>query len=68
MTESILIWARNRRDASTRILKGLRSGLTATSEIRDCKRVDTTAESIAERKREIGDLDALIVRYEQQRT
>jgi hypothetical protein len=68
MTDGILVWARNRRDATTRILKNLRSGLTATSEVRDCKRVDTTAESIVERRREIVDLDELIVRYEAQRT
>ena len=68
VTDSILEWARNRRDASMLILKGLRSGLTATSEVRDHKRVDTTAESIAERRREILDLDALIVRYEGQQT
>jgi hypothetical protein len=67
MDEGILVWARQRRDASIRILKNLRSGLSGTSEFRDSIRVDTTAETIVERKREIADLDALIVRYQAQR-
>lgn len=66
MTDGILEWAINRRDASARILRNLRSGLSATSELRDSRRVDTTAESMAERRREILELDRLIVRYEAQ--
>jgi hypothetical protein len=66
MTDSILEWAKNRRTSSTLILNKLRSGLTARSELRDGRRVDTTVEAIAERGREITDLERLIVRYQAQ--
>jgi hypothetical protein len=45
-------------------LRALRSGVLATSELRHGRRVDTTLETIAERKTELAELDAAIVRQE----
>jgi hypothetical protein len=64
MTEGLLEWAKGRRVAWSRALKALRLGAWGTFELRNGKRVDTTLESIADRKSEIAELDAAIVRDE----
>ncbi len=60
----VLAWATRLRAVWWRNLKGLRSGVLGTSELRNGKRVDTTAEEIAERKRGIAELDTVIARHE----
>jgi len=60
MTGSELAWAVARREAWRSSLKALRLGILATSEIRDGKRINTTLETIAERKRDLAELDAMI--------
>ena len=62
MGDGVLAWAKSRRADWKRSLKGLQSGVLGTSEFRNGKRVDTTVETIAERTREIAELDALIAR------
>lgn len=54
------IWARAYRSVWVGRLKGLRSGALGTFEIRNGKRIDTTLETIAERKEELAELDTLI--------
>jgi hypothetical protein len=63
MGEGVLAWAQSRRADWKRSLKGLQSGVLGTFEVRSGKRVDTTVETIAERAREIAELDALIARH-----
>jgi len=63
MGDGVLAWAKGRRADWKRSLKGLQSGVLGTSEVRNGKRVDTTVETIAERTREIAELDALIARH-----
>ena len=60
MTDDMLAWATDQRAVWTRSLKALRSGILGTTEVRDGKRVNTTLETIAERKRELAELDAMI--------
>jgi hypothetical protein len=60
MTDDMLMWAKDQREVWTRSLKALRSGVLGTTEIRDGKRVNTTLETIAERKRALAELDAMI--------
>jgi hypothetical protein len=60
MTEDMLAWAEGQRATWAVSLKALRSGLLGTSAIRDGKRVNTTLETIAERKRDLAELDAMI--------
>jgi hypothetical protein len=60
MTHDMLAWAKDQKDVWTRSLKALRSGILGTTEVRDGKRVDTTLETIAERKRDLADLTAMI--------
>jgi hypothetical protein len=64
MIDLMLAWAKGCRSTWLCSLKGLRSGVLGTSELRDGKRVDTTLETIAEHKRDIALLDAVIVRQE----
>ena len=60
MTEEMLAWAEVHRETWTRSLKALRSGILGTSEMRDGKRVNTTLETIAERRRDLAELSAMI--------
>jgi len=60
MTDDMLVWAKDQREAWARSLKALRLGILGTTEIRDGKRVNTTLETIAERKRSLAELDAMI--------
>jgi hypothetical protein len=60
MTHDMLVWAKDQRDVWARSLKALRSGILGTTEVRDGKRVNTTLETIAERKRDLADLTAMI--------
>jgi hypothetical protein len=60
----LLKWATGRRVAWLLALKSLRLGAWGTFELRNGKRVDTTLESIADRKTELAELDAAIVRDE----
>ncbi len=60
MTDDVLEWAKGQRDIWASNLKALRSGALGTTELRDGKRVDTTLETIAERKRDLAGLDAMI--------
>jgi hypothetical protein len=60
MTDDMLVWAKDQREVWTRSLKALRSGILGTTEVRDGKRINTTLETIAERKRELAELDAMI--------
>jgi hypothetical protein len=60
MTHDMLVWAKDQRDVWTQSLKALRSGILGTTEVRDGKRVNTTLETIAERKRDLADLTAMI--------
>ena len=64
MSDNVLVWAKGHRDAWMRSLRALRSGVLATSELRNGRRVDTTLETIAERKTELAELDAAIGRQE----
>jgi hypothetical protein len=64
MAAGLLEWAKERRVAWLHALKALRLGAWGTFELRNGKRVDTTLESIADRKTEIAELDAAIVRDE----
>ena len=64
MTDGVLAWAKGLRGAWTRSLKALRSGILGTSELRDGRRVDTTMETIVGRKKDLAELDAVIVRRE----
>lgn len=65
MGEGVLAWAKGRRTDWKRSLNGLKSGILGTTEVRNGKRVDTTAETIAARTRELAELDALIARHAQ---
>jgi hypothetical protein len=60
MTHDMLVWAKDQRDVWTQSLKALRSGILGTTEVRDGRRVNTTLETIAERKRDLADLTAMI--------
>jgi hypothetical protein len=60
MTDDMLVWAKDQREAWTRSLNALRSGILATTEVRDGKRVNTTLETIAARKRDLAELNAMI--------
>jgi hypothetical protein len=60
----LLNWARDHRVAWVRALKSLRLGAWGTFELRNGKRVDTTLESIVERKNDIAEMDAAILRDE----
>ena len=60
MTDDMLTWAKDQSAVWTRSLKALRSGVLGTTEVRYGKRVNTTLETIAERKRELAELDAMI--------
>jgi len=60
MTDDLLVWAKDQREVWARSLKALRLGILGTSEMRDGKRVNTTLETIAERKRGLAELDAMI--------
>ena len=61
MIDGLLAWVKARRAAWARRLQALRSGVLGTFELRGGKRVDTTFETIAEQKKELAELDALIV-------
>jgi hypothetical protein len=60
MTEEMLAWAEVHRESWTQSLKALRSGVLGTFEMRDGKRVNTTLETIAERKRDLAELTAMM--------
>jgi len=60
MTDGILAWAKGHRDAWVVNLNALRSGVLGTSELRHGKRVNTTIETIAERRRDLAELDEVI--------
>jgi hypothetical protein len=60
MTDGVLAWAEGHRDGWIRSLKALRLGVSETSELRNGKRVNTSLETIAEQKRDLAELDALI--------
>jgi hypothetical protein len=62
MTDSILAWAKGYRSDWICKLKALRSGILGTFELRDGKRVDTTLETIADRKKDLAELDTVITR------
>ncbi len=64
MADDIWTWAKDRRCALEASLKGLRAGILTTTELRDGKRVNTTTETIAERKRELAQLVSLITQNE----
>jgi len=64
MTDGLLTWVKTLRTTWALNLKALRSGVSGTSELRGGRRVDTTLETIAEQKKELAELDALIVRGE----
>jgi hypothetical protein len=64
MTDAVSAWITRLRAAWVRSLNALRAGVLGTSEIRGGKRVDTTLETIAERKKDLAELDAAIVRRE----
>jgi hypothetical protein len=64
MIDGVLAWAKSRRADWDSSLKGLRSRVLGTSEVRGGKRVDTTIETIAARKRELAELDVVIARRE----
>ena len=64
MIDDILAWAKSRRADWDSTLKGLRSRVLGTSEVRGGKRIDTTSETIAARKRDLADLDVVIAKRE----
>lgn len=64
MVDLILAWVKGHRAAWVLSLNSLRSGVLGTSELRHGKRVNTTLETIAERKRDLAELDAVIERQE----
>ena len=64
MIDDVLAWAKSRRADWDSSLKGLRSRVLGTSEVRGGRRIDTTSETIAARKRDLADLDVVIARRE----
>ena len=64
MNDCLLIWAKDHRAGWRRSLKGLRSGVLVTFELRGGKRVDTTLETIAEQTRDLAQLETAIDRRE----
>jgi hypothetical protein len=64
MTDAVSAWITRLRMAWVRSLNALRTGVLGTSELRNGKRVDTTLETIAERKKDLAELDAAIVQHE----
>ena len=64
MTDAVSAWITRLRAAWVRSLNALRTGVLGTSELRNGKRVDTTLETIAERKKDLAELDAAIVQHE----
>jgi hypothetical protein len=67
MTDGVWAWIERHRDAWTRSLKALRGGVLGTFEFRDGKRVNTTLETIAERKRDLAELDAMMAQRDTDR-
>ncbi len=64
MDDDSLAWAKKQRAVMGVGLKGLRSGVLGTSEMRNGKRIDTTAESIAEKRRGLAELETVIAHDE----
>ena len=64
MIDDVLTWAKSRRAEWDSSLKGLRSRVLGTSEVRGGRRIDTTSETIVARKRDLADLDVVIARRE----
>jgi len=64
MIDDILAWAKSRRADWDSTLKGLRSLVLGTSEVRGGRRIDTTSETIVARKRDLADLDVVIAKRE----
>ena len=62
MSDLMVSWVKGHRAACVLNINALRSGNLATSELRDGKRVNTTLETIAEGKRALAELDAVIER------
>jgi hypothetical protein len=61
-TASLLQWAkRQREDWRIEILK-MTNGLKSIYEMRDDQRVDTTAETVADRLQRVSELEALLAR------
>ena len=66
MTDKLRAWASCLRTAWMEALSSLRSGVFGTSELRHGRRVDTTMETIVQRKRDLAELDAAIVRHDEE--
>jgi hypothetical protein len=60
MNLSVLAWADGQRADCRSRLKGLRSGLAGTFEVRHHRRVDT----IADLSRRLGELDVVVAQWE----
>ena len=66
MTDKLRVWATHLRTVWMEALSSLRSGVFGTSELRHGRRVDTTMETIVQRKRDLADLNIAIMRHDEE--
>ena len=67
MTDVLARWAARLRSTWLETLLALRSGVFGTSELRNGRRVDTTMETIVQRKKDLLELNAVIARHDEDR-
>ncbi len=63
MDDDVGIWAVRLKCAWTEGLNAFRSGALGTFELRNGRRVDTTLETIVRRKKDLAELDAMMIRH-----
>jgi hypothetical protein len=66
MTDNLRVWALRLRAGWMDALLSMRSGMFGTSELRNGRRVDTTIETIARQKINLLELNAAIVRHDEE--
>lgn len=64
MADEVGAWAGRLKATWMQSLKSLRLGNFGTSELRNGRRTDTTLETIAERKKDLAELETVIVRHD----
>ena len=66
MTDKLREWTAHLRTAWIETLSSLRSGVFGTTELRNGRRVDTTIETIVQRKRDLAELNLAIDRHDEE--
>ncbi|GEM_PF-2602038 len=66
MTDNLGTWALRLKATWAEALMSFRSGTFGTSELRNGRRVDTTMETIVQRKKDLVELNAMIVEHDEE--